>query len=50
MPERPSKPSDNKPVDDSVKTGGASSFTYWIIVMVGVAVVGIVVICRRKYR
>lgn len=50
VPERPSKPSDNKPVDDSVKTGGASSFTYWIIVMVGVAVVGIVVICRRKYR
>lgn len=50
VPERPSKPSDNKPVDDSVKTGDASSFTYWIIVMVGVAVVGIVVICRRKYR
>ncbi|MDY2997117.1 MAG: hypothetical protein SOU16_07375 [Faecalimonas sp.] len=50
VPERPSKPSDNKLVDDSVKTGDASSFTYWIIVMVGVAVVGIVVICRRKYR
>lgn len=50
VPERPSKPSDNKLVDDSVKTGDASSFTYWIIVMVGVVVVGIVVICRRKYR